>query len=514
MKIVAGRTMAEIDRISIHERGVPSLALMERAGRAVACHFHNLCGNPETPVTVLCGAGNNGGDGFVIARRLLGWGYRPQVVLTHPPDKLSPDGAVNFDRYRSLPFGRWSQWGDPSSNEALEGNPVVIDALLGTGAHGAPRSPYSELIERTNEEAAWSLGVDIASGIEADTGRASGEAVSCRATVTFGLPKVGHFRRDGVDHTGALSVADIGFPSDLIENAEADAELITTNWVRNRIPRYPRSVHKGDRGSLLIVAGSARMLGAAILCARAAHKSGAGLVTLALPASLNAAAKGCLPEVMTLPLTETGEGELSAEAAGKVVEFAEGVDALAVGPGIGRTDAVRSVIKILVGTIRLPMVIDADGLFALSDEEGRNLLRGRTSPTVLTPHAGEFVRLAGPEGSSDFEEDSWKCCRGLAGALGATVLLKGPATLIAAPQETLLVNRTGHPAMAQGGMGDVLTGMIGTSLAEGLPPRDAAGVGAFIHGRAGEWAHREIGSRTVSAGETIENLAKAFREIG
>ncbi|MCB9782480.1 MAG: NAD(P)H-hydrate dehydratase [Candidatus Omnitrophica bacterium] len=515
MKIVTGQVMAEVDRISIQDRGIPSLSLMESAGRATARHFHRCCGDPSARVLILCGKGNNGGDGLVAARNLLGFGYRPRVLLTHSPEELSEDSRINFERYRCLPLSRWSVWDPEQGDEVFEGNPVVLDSLLGTGAKGEPRSPYGDLIERANDCASWCFGVDIASGINSDTGEVAGEAVGCRSTLTFGLPMVGHFRWDGIDYTGTLSVADIGFPKDVTDRVEAEAELITQEWARENLPRYTRSVHKGDRGRVLIVAGSAAMLGAAVLCSRAAIRTGAGLTTLAIPKSLNASVKGILPEVMTLPLPENDNGEFSEEALKKILSFADSMDSIGVGPGLGRSEGVRSLVRGLVAKTDLPMVVDADGLFALSDEEGRKILKGRSADTVLTPHPGEFLRLCGENlGMEDLKKESWERCRALSKELEVSILLKGPATAIGSPDGRILINRSGHPAMSQGGMGDILTGMVATFLGEGLIPQEAAGLAAYVHGRAAEWAYCETGSRTVSASEVADSLSKVFRELG
>ena len=514
MKIVTGRTMAEIDRIAIQERGIPSLKLMENAGRATALHFHQLCGSPSARVLVLCGKGNNGGDGLVAARHLLGRGYRPRVILTHPPEELSQDSRTNFERYQVLPFARWTVWGEDSSTNWFHGRPVVIDTLLGTGARGIPRSPYDRIIDRVNESASWSMGVDIASGVDSDTGEVPGEAIGCRSTITFGLPMAGHFRGEGIDYTGTLSVADIGFPMDIVTDAKGEAELITHEWAGPRLPRYRRSVYKAERGRVLIIAGSAAMLGAAILATRAAVKAGAGLTTVAIPKSLNAPLKGAVPEAMTLPLEESGNGEVSMEAIDTLLAFSRTVDSVAIGPGLGRSEEVINLVHSVVERCESPMVVDADGLYALSDDRGRDILGNRTSPTVLTPHAGEFVRLAEDLSPEEFQKDTWVATKHLANHLKSTVLLKGPATVMASPGSVLLVNRSGHPAMSQGGMGDVLTGVIAALLGEGLEPQAAAGLGAFIHGRAGEWAYQDNRSRTVTGTEVIEHMAAAFSELG
>jgi NAD(P)H-hydrate epimerase len=512
MNIVTGETMAAIDRVSIQERNIPSLHLMERAGRAVARECHRLCGDPTTPVLALCGKGNNGGDGFVAARYLQGYGYRPKVLLSHPPEELSEDGQTNWKRFDSSPIRAWGVWKSEETESWFEGRPVVIDALLGTGVQGAPRPPFDELIELSNDKSCWALGVDIPSGVNSDTGKAPGAAIRCRATVTFGLPKTGHFLREGLDLTGSLSIANIGFAEDLLEKADSQAFLLTPEWASRALPRYPISTHKGARGRALIVAGSPNLMGAGLLCAKAALATGSGLVTLALPESLNGAAKATVPEVMTLPLAQTTDGAISTKGLETALRFAESVDALAVGPGLGRDPETELFVHEFLERSGAPLVLDADGINSFQRKTHGELLVKRREPTVMTPHPGELARFLGVS-VGDIESDRWGVSTSLVEDLNVTLVLKGAATVIASPDRKLLLNRSGHPAMAQGGMGDALTGAIVSFLGQGLDPHTAAALGVYLHGRAGEYAARSGTAYSISASQLISHISEALNEL-
>ncbi|NUM89140.1 MAG: NAD(P)H-hydrate dehydratase [Bdellovibrionales bacterium] len=515
MKIVSGRVMAEIDRTAIEERGIPSLALMERAGWSVAREFHRLCRNPSTPVVILCGRGNNGGDGWVAARHLQGWGYRPRVIVTHPPESLSPDSRANWERYRGTPFACWEVWEGASSKGAkwFSDSPVVIDSLLGTGATGAPKEPYSELIRFSEERAKWTLGVDIPSGVEADTGDSPGESVTCRSTVTFGLPKKGHFLGAGLDRTGALAVADIGFPKDLLQNAESEAELIAPAWAAKTLPRYPRSTHKGVRGKTLILAGSPGLLGAAILAARACLAAGSGLVTLGIPASLNAPVKAAVPEAMTLPLPETSDGSIARAALARILEHSSGADAVAIGPGLGSHPETQEVVVECLAKCDRPMALDADGLNALAARGAQAVLRERRGPTVLTPHPGEVARMLGVDKRAVVEDPRVHVERASEQA-NAIVVLKGPTSFICSGDGHLYLNHYPNDGMATAGSGDVLAGMIGGIVGQQkIDPKDAVCLAVYVHSLAGDLASRRLGHRAMTAVDIISHLGDSFLEL-
>jgi NAD(P)H-hydrate epimerase len=362
------------------------------------------------------------------------------------------------------------------------------------------------VIHCVNEKARWSLGVDLPSGIDADTGCAGGEAVRCRATVTFGLPKKGHFLLDGLDVSGELHVADIGFPQDLLESAESDADWVTPSLVSSWLPTFPRSTHKGARGHTLLIAGSSELLGAAILAARGCLAMGTGLLTLGIPASLNQALKVAVPECMTLPLLEESPGHLGGACLPQVLSFAEKVEAAGIGPGLGNTDAVQNLVAGFLGQFGKPVVVDADGLNALAKLDVQKILASRQASTVLTPHPGEMSRLLGLNSIVQVENRRWEIARESTEAWQCTVLLKGAATVISTPGCTLHVTRTGHPGMAQGGMGDVLTGMILAMLGQGMGPHESAVCSAYLHGKTGEILGTNQGFGGIEAGKLVEYL--------
>lgn len=514
MRIVTGREMAAIDHESIKQRGIPSLALMEKAGHCVARLCRSLCSDSGTPVLVLCGKGNNGGDGLVAARHLKAWGYHPRVLLTHSPQELSPDGQTQFSRFDSEPDTDWAVWGETGNESWFTPRPVILDALLGTGVTGTPRPPVNELIHLSNNRSRYIVGVDVPSGVDADTGAADSEPMGCRATVTFGLPKVGHFLRQGLDATGNLVVGDIGFPDDLLEPRPGDPVLLTEDRVSAWLPKYPVSGHKGMRGRTLLVAGSPALFGAALIAAKAALHSGTGLLTLAIPASLNLAAKVSVPEAMTLLLPETSSGAISRKALETLLGTADKSDAVAIGPGLGMEEDTSSLVREFVARCTKPTLIDADALNALSLSDPASILKIRTAATLLTPHPGEMAHLLGGLSISDVENRRWEIASESAKTLNATILLKGAATVIADRSTGLRINRTGTPAMAQGGMGDALTGILLALLGQGLAGPDAAGLGAFIHGRAGEMAAEHSGGFIVTAGNLIHSLGEAWASIG
>ncbi len=449
----------------------------------------------------------------MVARHLLGWGYRPHVLMTHASEALSPDSQVNWKRWTCSPCTSWKVWNPGQSTDGFEGNPVVVDALLGTGSRGAPDSPVADMIQMAKARARWILGVDIPSGVDSATGEVAGEAMCCRATVTFGLPKQGHFLREGLDCTGVLYVAGIGFPTDLLKSAESEAELVTPGWIKGVLPQYPLSAHKGMRGRTLLVAGSAEMLGAALLAARACLKMGTGLLTLALPESLNLAAKGAIPECMTLPLPESAPGRIGRGGISRLMELGANADAAAIGPGLGRDAETQALVLEFLGRFEGPVVADADGLNAIAQAGAEKVLPGRKGTTVLTPHPGEMGRLLQIPSAGQVEQNRWTIVREAASHWGCTVLLKGAATVIATPGRLLSVNRTGHAAMAQGGMGDVLTGMILSLLGQGVGPHEAAGVSAFLHGRAGENAATNGGTLGITASALIDHLGASAMEL-
>lgn len=511
LPIVTGAVMAEIDRIAIAERGVPGERLMERAGCACARFLMDAI-SPERlrGAAILCGKGNNGGDGFVIARTLFQEGFSPKTASMGLGEELKGDARLNWERLQALGAPLY-ECPDPDSlqrylREASDAY-VWVDALLGTGARGAPRGLIAQAVEaiQSAPRPKYVVSVDISSGVDADSGAVEGLAVEADAVVTFGLPKIGHVVPPGLDYRRRVVIEDIGFPQDLIESAQSDAELLTSSWVDDHLPRRGISTHKGSQGRLLIVAGSLGMTGAASMCAQAALRMGAGLIHALCPISLLPIYAQGVWEIMTLPAPETETGAFAAEA-WEIIRTAGDFDAVAIGPGMGRHPSTETLIRRAVASIEAPMVIDGDALNALRPSD----FASRSQPWVATPHPGEMARLFGVS-VAEVQADRWGFARKLAGERGV-VALKGPCTVVAGPKG-LSVNPTGSAAMASGGMGDTLTGMIGALLANGMEAHYAASVGVFLHGLAADIAVEETGAEALSAGQVSATIQRAVRRM-
>ncbi|MFB3881974.1 MAG: NAD(P)H-hydrate dehydratase [Armatimonadota bacterium] len=511
MKIVTARQMRELDRRAIEERGIPSLTLMENAGRSVAEAAARLTEScPHQPIVIACGSGNNGGDGLVAARLLAERGRRVQVFLAAAQDKLSEDAAANLRRLTERGIGVTEVTETGPFARACSGAALVLDALLGTGLSGKVRGLVGELIECTNASGAGVLAVDVPSGMDADTGEPLGISVRATETVTMGLPKMGLFLYPGMDLAGRVSVADIGLPSELVDESPAAAELVDPNWVGMILPRRRPSAHKGSQGRVLIIAGSAGMTGAACLCARGALRVGAGLVTVGCPASVNDILEVKLTEAMTFPLPETYTRALDTRALALILELAQEASVIAIGPGLSREPETAVLVRRLVARVEKPMVIDADGINALAD--AAMILEAEHAPAVLTPHPGEMGRLM-QVSAEKVQARRTHFAEAAARRFGTTVALKGAYSVIADPARALAINPTGNPGMATGGTGDVLTGMIAGLMAQGLLPFEAATAAAYCHGLAGDIAAESTGQGSMLAGDLVEAVPEALRRV-
>ncbi|MFN3652678.1 MAG: NAD(P)H-hydrate dehydratase [Armatimonadota bacterium] len=507
MKLCTGAQMREIDRLAVEQYGMPSLLLMENAGRAVAERAAALlrdCPSPTPRVVVLCGKGNNGGDGFVAARHLYNRGYRVECLLAADRAGIQGDAAVNLALLERLrvsvrPFPQ-------PPDQILEAN-LLIDALLGTGFSGQPRGAIAEAIRAANRSGISVLAVDIPSGVEADTGRASGTSILARETVTFGLPKLGLAVYPARARAGQITVAEISLPRPLLEDVEA-AEWITPARGAALWPDRAPDAHKGEAGRVFVLAGSPGLTGAATLCCEGALRAGAGLVTLGVPASLNPILEVKLTEAMTVPLPETPAQRHCPESLPLIQEHLQRAGALAAGPGFGRDAASGELLRTVLRECPVPAVVDADGLTLLAPADAGTF----PARTVITPHPGEMARLLGTDVES-VQSNRVEIARRAAERLGCVVLLKGAGTIIAAPDGRLAVNSSGSAALATGGTGDVLTGVTAACLARGLEPFEAAAAAAYLHGLAGEIAEERFGTVSAVAGDVAAALPQAFRRL-
>jgi NAD(P)H-hydrate epimerase len=496
----------ELDRAAQAE-GIPAGALMERAGRALARAARELAGGAYgRRAVVVCGKGNNGGDGLVAARQLARWGVRTTVVLLEVADELREPAATNLRRLSETPSVRVHPFEERRLRRELDRADVVVDAIFGTGFRGMPEDEWASAISALNEAGAPVVAVDIPSGVHGGTGAVDGDAVRADLTVTFGAPKLGAVLLPGAEHAGVIRVVDIGFPDDLVHPG---IWLTEPGDVAAWLPARHTDTHKRASGVLVVVGGSRAMTGAPKLIARAATRIGTGLVTVATPVSAIGAIQADLSEPTFLPLDETSSGTTSEHALPTVLERLDGADAIAVGPGMTTDPSTASFVRELVRRSPVPVVLDADGLNAFTGRAGD--VRDRQAPAVLTPHAGEFGRLSGVK-AHDLEADRPTHVRALAEQTDAVVVLKGSRSLIAEPGGRLLVNLTGSPVLATAGTGDVLTGMIAGLLARGLAPTEAAAAAAYLHGLAGLLAGNDLGEGTA-AGDVVERIPEAIARV-
>ncbi len=514
MRVVTAEEMKTLDKAAIEDYGIAGMVLMENAGRQVVETIRQVLGEVRGKVIrIFIGKGNNGGDGLVIARHLLNMGAEVKVLALADVDESTGDAAANLKIWRKMGQKIYSLHQGDGINIVrlvLMNTDLIVDAIYGTGFRGMVSDKVGRIIEVLNESGKPIIAVDIPSGLEADTGKAKGPCIQATHTVTFGLPKLGLILESGVDYAGQLHIADISIPAVLVEKYAPHRYLITDELVRDWLPVRPTTAHKGTFGRVLVVAGSRGMTGAAYLTGQGALRAGAGLVTVAVPETLHDIMEVKLTEVMTVPLPDTGLGILSREAGQRIISLLEGMDVLAIGPGLSTVPEVVTMVRELLPSVEIPCVIDADALNALAGEG--DIIRKMQAPAVITPHPGEMARLMGVK-VRDIQEDRLAHATGAAENWNGVVLLKGARTVVAAPNGAIYINPTGNPGMASGGSGDVLTGMVASLIAQGLDPAWAAAAGAYIHGRAGDLAAREKGMMGLNAGDILSTVPAALREL-
>ena len=526
LKVATSKEMQLIDRITIERYGIAGTILMERAGLSVVAKINELF--PGQKIFVLCGGGNNGGDGLVIARVLHNQGRDVQVFLSAPPDNLKGDAKVNY-----AVAGKFGVRIHSIKNflthypSLLTPDGLIVDALLGTGLSEEVRAPLTDIIKRVNKMSVPVVSVDIPSGISSDTGQIMGCAVKATYTVTFGLPKRGHFLYPGADYAGQLFIENIGFPRTLLESEKIRINLVQKEDILSLLPARPKYSHKGTYGHALIVAGSRGKTGAALMTAKACLRTGAGLVTIGIPETLLSTFQSRVTEEMILPLPDKGNGTLSYKAAGGILDFLrKRGNVLAIGPGLSADKEISRLVNLLISESGVPIVIDADGLNAIAANIG--VLRKSSAPVILTPHSGEMARLfmkgAGVSGKrsgtdvspglrEEIEKDRINIALTFAKKNKTCLVLKGVPTVTATPQGEAFINSTGNPGMATAGMGDVLTGMISALLAQGMSPANASVLGVYMHGFAGDFIAGKKEQNSLIASDIINNLPKVLRLI-
>jgi hydroxyethylthiazole kinase-like uncharacterized protein yjeF len=536
MKVITAEEMRQIDRETIEGCGIPGVVLMERAGLAVASKIKELYGRKK--IIIVSGSGNNGGDGLVVARNLHNEGWDVKVFLTSRPEDLKGDALLQYKAAVNFGVDIQQIKGLLTNPSIITHHSIIVDAILGTGLSKNVTDTLLEVISLLNKSSKPIISVDIPSGISSDNGQVMGEAVKAEYTVTFCLPKRGHFLYPGAEYSGKLFIEDIGFPEKLLRSEKFYVELLRKNDVTTLIPERRKYSHKGDYGHVLIVAGSRGKTGAALMAARACLRSGAGLVTIGVPESLSGIFQSRVTEEMTLILPDKGDGTLAGRASNLILDFLnESADLLAIGPGIGISAETKKLMKILIKNSSTPMVIDADGINSIKGE--RDVFLKAKAPIILTPHPGEMSRLLNPltplgnpplppfrkggragfeKGGitvtiQDIEKDRINTAIFFAKETGTYIVLKGVPTIVATPEGRAFINSTGNPGMATGGTGDVLTGMISGFLSQGVNPLQASILGVYMHGLAGDLAASEKGQHPMLATDIIDKISAAFYSL-
>ncbi|MFH1893288.1 MAG: NAD(P)H-hydrate dehydratase [Candidatus Zixiibacteriota bacterium] len=509
MKLVTAKQMQAIDAEAIQNRGIPSIELMENAGRGIAELARTILDDDVTvtDIALFCGKGNNGGDGFVIGRYLHEWGASVHFYLLGMIGDLKGDAAVNCNRAveQNLPISEMKSEGDLPYLIATD---LVIDAIFGTGFEGEVRGLAAPCIELMNASGAPILAVDAPSGLNCDTGEVSGVCVQAFATGTLALPKIGQFLYPGRSYVGTLEVIPIGIPDDVVEQAAIKINLIDQESVNRLLPVRLPTAHKGTCGKLFILAGSRGYTGAACLAAESSIRSGVGLCYLGVPMGLNPIFETKLTEVITRPLPDVAKKQcLALRGMGEIRQYLKDTDAAVIGPGLGTHHETRELIRRLIPDLVIPTIIDADGLNAIENHSDELSKCG--APLVITPHPGELSRLIDVDVPS-IAKDRMTYALDAAQRFGCVVLLKGAPTFVADPSGEVFVNPTGNAGMATGGTGDILSGIIGAFLAQGISPLNAACIGAYIHGRAADVAVRDIGPTALIPSDIISYLAEVY----
>ena len=547
MDVVTPSQMKRIDQRAIEEFRIPGIVLMENAAlqtaQVILKHdFLASVSKKPRKALILAGCGNNGGDGFAIARHLFLYGYQVSVLIVSEGGRRpGGDAETNLDALYALQNGQNSTQqnsGEKDSQQKnldaflqihwledkkdlkqikamLQDTSLVVDALFGTGLdrpvaglNAAVINAVNEMVNRKNHHIV--LAVDIPSGINGETGQMMGTAIQADHTVAYGYLKPGHLLYPGREYSGQVHVVPISLPADSAKSVKAHLFTLDDVEAAQMLRPRPRDSHKGTFGKVAVIAGSTGLTGAAHLSSLAALRTGAGLVTLGIPAALNPVMEQKLTEVMTYPLEDRGLGHLVTESLRDITELLKDKDVLAFGPGCGKNQGVFEILRNILGHFHIPIVIDADGLNHISRD--MSLLRTHHAPVILTPHPGEMSRLTGL-GVEEILSRPVETAARAATKYSCIVLLKGAASIVAEPGGKVYINASGNAGMAKGGSGDVLTGMIASFIAQGYPPFEATVLGCYIHGRAGEEAAGRLGETGMIAGDLIDAIPGTFLSL-
>ncbi|PKN60595.1 MAG: bifunctional ADP-dependent NAD(P)H-hydrate dehydratase/NAD(P)H-hydrate epimerase [Deltaproteobacteria bacterium HGW-Deltaproteobacteria-11] len=505
MKVSSVDEMRAMDRYAVEQLGIPEAILMENAGQAAASVLSREIGIRDRKIVIFCGAGNNGGDGFVVARKIHADGGSAKVYLMGDPEKFRGAARMNLEILAKLPVEVRPVESMKKTRMDVLHSHGIVDAIFGTGLDREISGLAGEVIALINASGKKVLSLDIPSGVNGDTGRIMGVAVQADYTVTFGLPKIGAMLYPGYERCGKLYVCHISFPPSLYDRADIKIQV-------NRpaaLPPRDISGHKGSMGTALFIAGAAGYFGAPYFSAMSFLKAGGGYARLAAPRSMAPFIAGKGSEIVFIPQIETGSGSIALENKKSLIDLCEKMDMVVIGPGLSLDPETQRLVRELVKTIKAPVLIDGDGITAVSAD--LKIISKRKAPTVLTPHLGEMARMTG-KSATEIDRQKIAVLQKTAGDLGALVVLKGAHSLIACPDERVFINLSGNSGMATAGSGDVLTGAIAAMLGLGLPLEEAVKKGVFIHGFAGDLAAAEKGEDGMTARDILDYLPQAMKQ--
>jgi NAD(P)H-hydrate epimerase len=514
MKVLTSKEMREIDRKTIEEIGIPGPVLMENAGiRITGAILKRFPRITEENVVIVAGKGNNGGDGFVVARHLFNLGARPNVLLLASKQELKGDAALNLGIAEKIgveiaEVTKIEEW--KKHRIGLFHASVIVDAIFGTGLLKPAEGLYATAIEDINKAPGFKVAVDIPSGLSSDTHLLIGPAVKADLTVALAVPKIGHVLPPAEEYVGELVISDISIPPFLFEDESLKLEVIEKKDALPYVQKRKRDSHKGTYGHLFVLAGSLGKTGAAVMAAKAALRMGAGLVTVGTPQSCWPVIARSMMELMTEALPETPQKTISEAALPMVLDLLKGKDAVLIGPGISAHPSTAKLVVSLMPKIKVPAVIDADGLNILA--ENPDALKSFSCPAVLTPHPGEFARLI-RRSNKDVLDNRLELAAEFAEKYKVCLVLKGYRTLVATPRGKILINPTGNPGMATGGSGDVLSGMIASLIIQEKNILGATAAAVYLHGLSGDIGAKRIGERPLIAGDLIKYLPQALKEM-
>lgn len=504
MKVVNSNEMREIDRYTIDNIGIPGIVLMENAAMAVVSETIQLIRKCKK-IVICCGIGNNGGDGFAIARILKCNNIDVSIVIIGDTSKIKGDAKINYDIARKLDiniFEYSSEEKQQNVENILENSDVIFDSIFGTGLCREITGKYLEIINIINKVNAYKIAVDIPSGLNANTGHVLGACILADKTISFCLPKVGLLLYPGLGYVGDLIIADIGIPNRSLERIESNISIMDDYNFRNFMPKRKAMSHKGTYGKILVIAGTEKMAGAAVMTTLASYRTGAGLVKTFIEESISSIITTCVPEAIIETYTRNGNNLLE-EDKNKLLDNLKWADTIAIGPGLSNDDITREMLEIIINNYDKKIVIDADGINVLAKD--LDILNKRKSEIVITPHIGEMSRLT-KYSISDITNNTINIAREFSEKYGVTCVLKSSRTITASKKGIVNINIYGNSGMATAGSGDVLTGIIVSLIAQGMNPFDGAILGVYIHSKAGDKAKEEVGEYALIANDIINSI--------